>query len=131
MRIGFIFAVLASALCGAATAGAAGLTGSWSGEMRQIETSAETSYPMTLTIKGKTADANYPTLNCRGTWTKVAEKKGYVIYAETVTNQKDASCIDGIVMVTLDKGRAFVGWFSANEGEPIVATAALEKSAVK
>ncbi len=125
MRIALVVATLV--FCGTASAGPVGLSGSWSGEMRQIETSAETTYPMTLTIKGKTAEANYPTLNCRGTWTKVAEKHGYVIYAETVTNQKDASCIDGIVTVTSKNGQVLLGWFGADAWGPIVAMAALEK----
>jgi hypothetical protein len=120
MRIGLIFALSALALCGAAAAGPAQLRFSWSGEMRQIETTTETTYPMTLTLKGEVLEATYPTLNCIGTWTKIAEN------AETVTNQQDASCIDGIAMVTWRNGRAFVGWYSANAGEPIVAIAVLE-----
>lgn len=128
MRIVLTLAVSTSALCGVATAGSAPLTGSWSGEMRQIETTAETTYPMTLAIKGKTAEANYPTLNCSGTWTKVAEKEGYVIYAESVTNQKDANCIDGIVTVTASNGQVLLGWFGADTWGPIVAMAALEKT---
>jgi hypothetical protein len=126
---GFVSALLVLVTCGAATAAPAGLSGSWAGEMRQIEVSAETTYPMTLTIKGKFAQANYPALNCRGAWAKVAEKNGYVVYAETVTNQEGANCIDGMVMVTADKGQVFLGWFAADAGEPIVAVAVLEKSA--
>ncbi|NOT41086.1 MAG: hypothetical protein HOP13_11390 [Alphaproteobacteria bacterium] len=129
MRIGFVFAVLALMDCGNAIAGPAGMNGSWGGEMRQIEVSTELKYPMTLTIKGKVAEADYPTLNCRGSWTRVAEKNGYVIYAEKVTNKKGASCIDGMVMVTLDQGKVFLGWFAADAGEPIVAMAALSKAA--
>ena len=129
MRIALVVATLA--FCGTASAGPVGLSGSWSGEMRQIETSAETTYPMTLTIKGKTAEANYPTLNCRGTWTKVAEKHGYVIYAETVTNEEGASCIDGMVTVTARNGNVLLGWFGADALGPIVAMAALEQAAAK
>lgn len=131
MRIGLILAVSALVLCGVATAGPAALSGSWSGEMRQIETTAEATFPMTLTIKGTHAEANYPTLNCSGTWTKIAETQGYVIYAETVTNQKDASCIDGIVTVTASNGQVLLGWFGTDSWGPIVAMAALEKSAAK
>jgi hypothetical protein len=127
MRIGLV--VAASVFCGAANAGPVGLTGSWAGEMRQIEVSAETTYPMMLTIKGKVAEANYPTLNCSGTWTKVAEKNGYVIYAETVTNQEGAGCIDGMVTVTSNNGQVFLGWFGADAWGPIVAMAVLEQAA--
>ena len=129
MRMGLVFAILAFSVCGNAAAGPAGMNGSWSGEMRQIEMSAETTYPMTLTIMGEGAESNYPALNCSGTWTRVAEKNGYVIYAETVRNQEGASCIDGMVMVTLYKGKVFLGWFAADAGEPIVAMAVLGKSA--
>jgi hypothetical protein len=131
MRIGFVFAVSVAVVCGNAAAGAApaGINGSWAGEMRQIETTAEVKYPMALTINGKTAQSDYPTLNCSGTWTKVAEKNGYTIYAERVTNKKGATCIDGMVMVTMDQGKVFVGWFAAYAGEPSVATAVLSKAA--
>ena len=131
MRIAHMFAISTFAFCGVAVAGPAGLSGTWSGEMRQIEVSAETTYPMTLTIKGKSAQAHYPTLNCRGAWTKVAEKKGYVIYSETVTNQKDASCIDGIVTVTSNNGKVLLGWFGTDAEGPIVAMAVLESAAAK
>jgi hypothetical protein len=114
---------------GAAVAAPAGLTGSWAGEMRQVETKAEANYPMTVSFEAKTATSDYPTLNCSGMWTKVAEKDGYVIYAETVTNKKGATCIDGLVMVTIDQGKVVLGWFAAYGGEPSMATAALSKAA--
>lgn len=129
MRVGIILAVSAVAFGGSAVAGPAGLSGSWSGDMRQIEIGAETTYPMTLTIKGKSAEATYPSLNCRGTWTQIAKKNGYVIYAETVTNQKDANCIDGIVTVTFNNGKVVLGWFGADAAGPIVAMATLSTAA--
>jgi hypothetical protein len=115
--------------CGAAIAAPAGLTGSWAGEMRQVEANAETSYPMTISFGAKTATSDYPTLNCSGTWTKVAAKNGYVIYAEKVTNKKGATCIDGMVTVTIDQGKVVLGWFAAFGGEPSMATAVLSKAA--
>jgi hypothetical protein len=114
---------------GAAIAAPAGLAGSWAGEMRQVEANAETTYPMTISFGAKTATSDYPTLNCSGTWTKVAEKDGYVIYAETVTNKKGATCIDGMVMVTIDQGKVVLGWFAAYGGAPSMATAVLSKAA--
>jgi hypothetical protein len=116
-------------VCATASAGSARMTGSWAGEMRQIESAAEAKYPMTLTFAGKKATSNYPTLNCGGTWTKVGEKDGYVIYAEKITNTKGATCIDGMVMVTMDQGKVVLGWFAAYGGEPSVATAVLAKAA--
>ena len=128
-------AVLTSAvalsLAGVAVAGSAppSLSGSWAGDMRQIEAKAETSYPMTLTFAGKGATAEYPTLNCSGKWTKVAQKNGYVVYAETVKNKDGAGCVDGIVTVKIDQGKVVLGWFGAFDGEPIVSTAVLSKPA--
>jgi len=128
MRAVLMFGV-AVVVCAAASAGQARLNGSWTGEMRQIETAAEAKYPVTLTFAGKRATATYPTLNCSGTWTKVADKDGYVIYTEKVTNTKGATCIDGMVMVTIDQGKVVLGWFAAYGGEPSVATAVLSKAA--
>ncbi len=123
--------VSALALCGAALAGGAppSLTGSWAGEMRQIEAKAETSYPMTLSFVGKGATADYPTLNCSGKWTRLTQKNGYVVYTETVTNKDGATCVDGIVTVKIDQGNVVLGWFGAFDGAPIVSTAVLSKPA--
>lgn len=127
-------AVLTSAfalsLAGVAVAGSAppSLSGSWAGEMRQIEANAEVSYPMTLTFSDTGATVNYPTLNCSGKWTRVAEEMGYVVYTETVTNKDGATCVDGIVTVKVDQGKVVLGWFGAFDGAPIVSTAALSKS---
>lgn len=129
----FVSTVALLAMCGVAAAGSApgagGMSGSWSGQMRQIEANAETAYPMTLSFAGKSATSNYPTLNCSGTWTRVASKNGYVIYAEKVTNTKGASCIDGMVMVTMDEGKVVLGWFASYDGAPSVATAVLSRTA--
>ena len=125
-----IFALGALAVfAGSASAGPAGLAGSWSGEMRQIETNTEATYPMTLTFSGKGALADYPTLNCSGLWSKVTETNGYAVYAEKAVNRNGATCVDGIVMVSLHQGRVFLGWFAAFDGAPTVATAVLSKAA--
>ena len=129
MRMLLTVAVALTISGGAAVAGPAGLTGSWAGEMRQVEANAETTYPMTLSFGARTVTSDYPTLNCSGTWTKVAEKDGYVIYAETVTNGKGATCIDGMVMVTIDQGKIVLGWFAAFGGAQSMATAVLSKAA--
>jgi hypothetical protein len=129
MRVVLAWTIALAAMSGVASAGSVGLDGLWAGEMRQIEATEEVRYPMTLTIAGKSATADYPTLNCIGTWTRIASKNGYTIYAETVTNRKGASCIDGMVMVTMDKGRVVLGWFASYDGAPSVATAVLSKAA--
>lgn len=113
-----------------AFAGAVSVNGSWAGEMRQIDPDRETRYPMTMTLKGKTGASSYPTLNCTGALTKIAEtKSGYTIYQEKVANNADGHCIDGVVAVTTDAGKLVLGWFSAFEGSPSLASATLEKDA--
>ena len=98
--------------------------------MRQIDPDQETRYPMTLVLKGTTGATSYPTLQCSGALTKVAEtKSGYTIYQEKITNEPDGSCVDGIVTVTTDAGNVVVGWFATFEGAPTVATAVLSKGA--
>ena len=121
-------AILIATCCGTAVAGPAGINGSWSGEMRQIEVNAEAKYPMTLTLAGSGGTTNYPTLNCSGSWTKIATRSGYAIYEEKVTNTKGATCIDGMVMVKLDSGKLILGWFAAYAGAPSLAAASLEKT---
>jgi len=124
------FALLAAVVVGSSLvqAGAASVDGSWAGEMRQLDVDAETRYPMTLTLKGKTGATSYPTMKCSGALTKIGETKGgYTIYHERITNEPGAGCIDGIVLVTTDAGKLILGWFAAFEGSPTVATAVLRK----
>ena len=129
MRSFALAALAALVLSPAALAGAPPSASRWSGEMRQIEVNAEAKYPMTLTLSGKKGTATYPTLNCSGTWTRIAVKDGYQIYQEKVTNQKGATCIDGIAMVRLDGDKLILGWFAADQGEPFLAEAMLSREA--
>jgi hypothetical protein len=127
------FAVLASlavlvAGSSLASADPVSVNGSWAGEMRQVDVDNETRYPMTLTLKGKTGETSYPTLNCGGALTKIADTKGgYAIYQERITNEPGGTCIDGVVLVTTDAGKLVLGWFATFEGAPAVATAVLRK----
>jgi hypothetical protein len=123
-------ASLAAMLAGApfVQAGPASVDGSWAGEMRQVDVDNETRYPMALTLKGKTGATSYPTLNCSGALTKIADTNGgYAIYQERITNQPGATCIDGVVLVTTDAGKLVLGWFATFDGTPTVATAVLRK----
>ncbi len=107
-------------------------TGTWVGEMRQIDPDRETSYPMTLTLmsKGKKGKVAYPTLKCAGTLSKIADvKAGYTVYYETVTNEPGGTCIDGVVTVSHEAGKIVLGWFATFGGGPSLASAVLEKTA--
>jgi hypothetical protein len=111
-----------------ALAGGDGVSGNWSGEMRQIDPAQETRYPMILKLDGETGASLYPTLNCGGAWTRIGETKdGYAIYKETVVNEAGANCIDGYAIVHPDDGKLVLGWFAAFEGSPSLASAVLTK----
>lgn len=111
-----------------AWAGGAGVSGNWSGEMRQVDPTRESSYPMTLTIAGTKGKSSYPSLNCSGTWARVGEtKEGYAIFKETVVNEPEASCIDGLAIVRVDAGMLVLGWFASFEGTPSLASAVLAR----
>ena len=113
-----------------ALAAGASISGSWSGEMRQIDPTQEIRYPMTLTLAGAKGSSSYPTLNCAGTWSRIGQtKEGYTIFKETVVNEPGAGCIDGMVIVYPDAGKLVLGWFAAFEGAPSLASAVLEKAA--
>lgn len=127
-----LFASLAAVVLSttSALAGGASVSGNWSGEMRQIDPTQESSYPMTLTITGAKGKSSYPTLNCAGTWTRIGEtKEGYAIFKETAVNEPNASCIDGVVIVYPDAGKLVLGWFASFEGTPSLASAVLAKDA--
>ena len=130
MRLFASFAFVAIVVASPAFAGAPSVAGNWSGQMRQIDPSKETSYPMTLTLSGKKGTTSYPTLKCGGTLARVAEAKGgYTIYKETVTNESGGGCIDGVLIVQPDAGNLILGWFAGFEGEPSLASAVLAKAA--
>ena len=114
---------------GPAFAGGSSLAGKWVGEMRQIDVTEETRYPMTLTLQGAKGATTYQTLKCTGTWSRIGEKDGYTVYKETARNEADGICTDGIMTVTLDAGKLVVGWFGVFEGAPSVATAVLQREA--
>ena len=59
----------------------------------------------------------------------MAQKNGYTVYWEKVANQKGATCIDGIVTVTINEGNVVLAWFAAYDGAPTVSTAVLAKAA--
>lgn len=120
----FVAAVLLSVA--PSIAGDSGVSGIWSGEMRQIDPALETRYPMILRLDGETGASLYPTLNCGGAWARVGETKdGYTIFKETVVNEPGAHCIDGYAIVYPDEGKLVLGWFAAFEGTPSLASAVL------
>lgn len=130
MRALASFAVGLIVVCAPAFAGGANISGQWSGEMRQIDPGHESKYPMTLSLAGAKGATTYPTLNCSGAWTRVAETKdGYAIYRETVMNEPSAGCIDGIFTVRADAGKLIIGWFGVFEGTPSLASAVLAREA--
>jgi hypothetical protein len=111
-----------------AIAGERGVSGSWSGEMRQIDPTVETRYPMVLRLDGETGASLYPTLKCGGAWARIGETKdGYTIYKETVVNEPGATCIDGYAIVHAGDGKLVLGWFASFEGAPSLASAVLSK----
>lgn len=124
------FAVGAAVTASSAIAGGAGVSGSWSGEMRQIDVDRESKYPMMLTLQGAKGTSSYPSLKCGGAWTRVGQTKdGYAIYHERIINEPGGTCIDGIFVARADAGKLIIGWFGVYEGAPGLASAVLEKEA--
>lgn len=80
---------LATAL---AAAQAAGLGGSWSGNVTQSDT--RSTYPVEMELYGSTGSINYPTLNCGGKLEFMRAEGGGFIYRENITFGKD-HCYDG------------------------------------
>lgn len=135
MRLFSLFAISMMIVGHSAMAGAAGPSGQWGGEMRQIESSTESRFPMSVSFKGSKGVAKYPSLNCVGTWKKVSEVAGgYTVYKEHITfgtakSAGERGCVDGIVVVALQGGKLTLGWFGAFDGEPLLASAVLSKVA--
>ena len=107
----------------------------WSGQMRQVETSSEKSYPMTLTFTGGKGYSEYPELKCGGVWTRIGSVgKQYEIYLEHITHGtevKDGTggCIDGVVTLAVKGDKAVLGWFASVDGDPFLGSATLSLQA--
>jgi hypothetical protein len=126
----FVFAAVFAAGASVVQAGSEPVTGSWAGEMRQVDVARETHYPMTLTFDGKQGATTYPQLKCAGTLTKIGEAKGgYALYHETIKNEPGATCIDGVVIVSVENGKLILGWYAAYQGSPALASAVLSPQA--
>lgn len=112
---------------------AGGIDGVWSGPMRQVDVSAEKTYPMTLTFKGGKGYSEYPDLKCGGLWKRIGTAPGgYAVYAEKITHGAEVvgdagGCIDGIITVSVKGDRAVLGWFASVDGEPSLASAVLTR----
>jgi hypothetical protein len=129
MRLFASIAAVAVLAASPAFAGSPGPSGTWSGQMRQIDKLQEKTYPMELTFAGKKATTSYPSLKCVGALSKIAEVKGvYTIYKETIKNDEGGACIDGLVIVQQDADKLILGWFAAFEGEPTLASAVLARA---
>lgn len=125
--------VSGASLC--ATAGAKDAQQTWAGQMRQVDVTAEKSYPMTLTFKGGKGYSEYPTLKCGGVWRRIGTlKKQYEIYEEQITHGSEikdgtGGCINGVVTLAVKGDKAVLGWFASVDGEPSLASAVLSQAA--
>lgn len=105
--------------------------------MRQIEVTAEKTYPITLRFKGVTGFSDYPELSCGGTWKRISQAPGgYSIYHETITRGREehdgrGGCLDGIVVMSKKGNQIVLGWFAALDGEPMLASATLRQQLSK
>ena len=125
----FAFPIVATAVLGATVQASAADTagGTWVGNMRQIDTASEQSYPMRLRIDGQAGTTIYQTLDCVGRLTWLGETRNDArVFQETVENGPKGSCIDGVVLVTLVSGKAVLGWYGTFGEQPSVASAVLD-----
>src|SRR5258708_6344322 len=71
---------------------AAGLGGSWSGNVTQSDTN--TTYPVEMELYGTTGSVNYPSLKCGGKLQFLSESGKTFSYRENITYGQD-HCYDG------------------------------------
>jgi hypothetical protein len=85
---------------------------------------------MTLSLAGGKGTSSYPTLKCKGVWTRIGRTAdGYDVFQEKIVNEPGATCIDGVAAVYLDDDKLVLGWFASFEGTPSLASAVLERGA--
>jgi len=107
--------------------------GTWYGQMRQVNVEGEESYPMVLRLTGSGGRSEYPKLNCGGELERLGSASGgYVVYKETITrggtnDGKESACVDGVVVIHVEKNELVLGWFGAIDGEPYLASARLTR----
>ena len=87
----------------------------------------EESYPMSLRLTEDGGRTDYPKLHCGGELERVGSASGgYVIYKETITRRdQEGACVDGVIVIHVERDDLVLGWFGAFDGEPLLASARL------
>lgn len=116
----------------AAKAPASPLFGTWTGNAIQVGRAG--GYPLTITISAKSAETDYPSLNCGGTLTKVGTKGDDSFFVETITRggfdpASSKGCLSGTVTLVKAGDQMIWGWIGTFGGKPVVAYSTLSKQA--
>jgi hypothetical protein len=99
-----------------------GVTGTWTGLVRQVGTAK--GYQIAMTIHANGGDTDYPELACGGRLTRVASSGGYTFFLETITRgrlDKGGRCIDGSVTISMAGEQLSWGWVGSHKDQTIVA----------
>jgi hypothetical protein len=104
------------------------ISGSWSGQLSQVDTQAP--YTFELVVNAKGAETKYPDLDCTGKLTRVGSSKTYAFFIEVITKgqvDKGGRCPDGTITVARQGDELILGWFGSVQGKTIVAYGTLKK----
>jgi hypothetical protein len=95
----------------------AGIAGSWSGTVIQVQRSIE--YAVSLQVTARGAQINYPELNCGGHLRRIGASAEYVFYVETITRgpvHDDGLCSSGTITVARAADKLAWAWFGLVKG---------------
>jgi hypothetical protein len=100
----------------------AGISGSWSGTVIQVQRTIE--YAVSLEVAANGAQINYPGLNCGGNLRRIGAAAGYEFYVETITRgpaHDDGLCSSGTITMTRAGDKLAWAWFGLFKGAIVTA----------
>lgn len=116
--------VSAAAVCG--QSGVGWLRGGWEGA--GFQTDSRETWPMRLTVKGRTYEVEYPSLECAGRWRLVGLTRRRAVFTETITRGAERCAQRGRFVVERLNSRQLGYWYSYRGSADYVASGILNRS---
>ena len=119
-----LLSVLPPVVCGQTRGG--WLRGEWAGTGYQ--TDSDDKWAMRLTVKGRSYEVEYPSLECGGRWRLLSLTRRRAVFRETITRGAERCAPRGRFVVERLNPRQLVYWYSHGGSNDYVASGILNKS---
>ena len=115
--------LLPFAVCGQTRGGL--LQGTWEGT--GFQSNDNSTWAMRLTFRGRSYVAEYPSLQCAGSWRLVSVSGARAVFRETITKGAERCAPRGNVIIERLNSRQLGYWYSYRGSDEFVASAILNR----